>query len=81
MSRLSEQDRRRTVGALLTAIPNLSPAELRICLLVLEQKTTREIAEQLGISVRTVENQRYSIRKKIGGKEHLMLELMKIRGY
>jgi DNA-binding CsgD family transcriptional regulator len=81
MSTTSEQERRRTIAALIGAIPNLSPAELRVCLLVLEEKSTKEIAGELGVSIRTVQNQRYSIRRKLGGGENLLIELMKVRGY
>jgi RNA polymerase sigma factor (sigma-70 family) len=81
MSTPVTREQRRITAALLAAIPRLSPAELRICLLILERKSTREIAAELGVSERTVQNQRYSIRKKLGAHENLAVELMKLRGY
>ncbi|HHM05364.1 MAG TPA: response regulator transcription factor [Gammaproteobacteria bacterium] len=44
----------------------LTPAEWRIVKLVGEYKTSREIAAQLNISVRTVDNHRGHIAKKLG---------------
>ncbi len=46
--------------------PNLTPAEQRIVRLVGEYKTSREIAELLNISVRTVQNHRSHITEKLG---------------
>ncbi len=45
---------------------NLSDREIEICLLVESGLTTREIAELLCTSVRTVDNHRNHIRKKLG---------------
>ncbi len=44
----------------------LSPAEIRIANLILQGKSTKEIARMMNLSARTVENHRNSIRKKIG---------------
>ncbi len=48
----------------------LSPAELSVLRLVSENKTNREIAESLFVSVRTVENHRARISQKLGIKGH-----------
>jgi DNA-binding CsgD family transcriptional regulator len=81
LSKQSRQEQRQTTAALLAAIPNLTPAELRICLLILERKSTRDIADVLHLSQRTIENQRQSIRRKMGATGNLVVELMKVRGY
>ena len=46
--------------------PDLSEAELKVCTLTRNGLTTKEIAEFLGISERTVETHRYKIRRKMG---------------
>ena len=43
----------------------LSPAEYRILSLIAEQKTSKEIGEELFISEKTVRNHRYNISKKL----------------
>lgn len=80
MSPVNTYEQRRSIAALINAMPGLSPAELKVCLLILEQKSTRDIASELGVSERTVQNHRYSIRKKLGGKGNLMVELIRLRG-
>lgn len=45
--------------------PDLSETELKVCTLTRNGLTTKEIAEFLGSSERTVETHRYKIRKKI----------------
>ena len=80
MTNHSTPDQRRTEVALLRAIPTLSPAELKVCLLILQEQSTRAIAGDLGVSERTIHNHRYNIRKKIGGEGNLLVELMKRRG-
>jgi len=44
----------------------LTPAELRVLRLIADFKTSKEIASELGIHFRTVENQRTSIAGKLG---------------
>ena len=43
----------------------ISAKELRVLILVSELKTTQEIASELGVASKTVENQRYSIARKL----------------
>lgn len=47
-------------------LDSLTPTERRILALIAEYLTSREIADQLGISVRTVENHRNKICAKLG---------------
>jgi len=44
---------------------NLTPTEIRIANLIKQDKTTKEIANILKMSSRTIDNHRYSIRKKL----------------
>lgn len=48
------------------ALEDLTPGERRVLALVAANRTSREIAESLGISVKTVENHRTSISAKLG---------------
>jgi PAS domain S-box-containing protein len=45
--------------------PSLTPAELKICCLLRLNLSTKEIAHLLHTSAKTIENQRYRIRKKM----------------
>jgi DNA-binding NarL/FixJ family response regulator len=47
-------------------IGSLTPAERKILRLIAEYKTSREIAEELSVSVRTIENHRSNISSKVG---------------
>lgn len=49
-------------------IRKLSRRETQICQLIAADKSTAEIARILGLSVRSVENHRYRIRKKLGAQ-------------
>ena len=48
-----------------TLISSLSPTEIDILIRISDLKTSREIAEDLFISIRTVENHRYKISRKL----------------
>lgn len=54
-----------TLSATNENITQLTPAELRIIKFVSEFKTSREIANELNISVRTVQNHRHHINEKL----------------
>jgi tetratricopeptide (TPR) repeat protein len=51
---------------LLKSYPDLKPSELKLCSYLRLNLSTKELAEILNKSVRTVENTRFSIRKKMG---------------
>jgi DNA-binding NarL/FixJ family response regulator len=46
-------------------LANLTPAELRVVRLIAQSKTSKEIADELGLSTRTVENHRFNIGTKL----------------
>ena len=52
--------------SLLLAYPDLKPSELKLCSYLRLNLSTKELADVLNKSVRTVENTRFSIRKKMG---------------
>jgi DNA-binding CsgD family transcriptional regulator len=57
----------------------LTPREIQIAYLVKEGKSSREMAELLNVSMRTIESHRQKIRMKIGiknGKANLRSQLM-----
>ena len=51
--------------ALLSLHPSLSPSDLRLCSYIKMNQSSNEIAQLTGVSIRTVESQRYRLRKKI----------------
>lgn len=63
---MRRHERLSAVGRALPALALLTPAEKRVLRLVADNKATKEIAEQLGVSPRTVDNQRARIVAKLG---------------
>jgi DNA-binding NarL/FixJ family response regulator len=53
-------------SGLVSGLTQLTPAELRVLLLIAENRTTEEIAEALCVSPRTVEGHRAHIGRKLG---------------
>jgi tetratricopeptide (TPR) repeat protein len=53
------------IGKLIEHYPNLSPSELRLCAMLRLQLSTKDIADLSNRSIRTVENTRTNIRKKL----------------
>ena len=47
-------------------VESLTPAERKVLRLIADYKTSREIADELSISVRTVDNHRSNISGKVG---------------
>ena len=62
---LTRHDRTRALRAEKPGLDRLTPAERRILKLIAEDRTSKEIAEQLGVSPRTVENHRTNICAKL----------------
>jgi DNA-binding NarL/FixJ family response regulator len=62
---LSKNRGRKTLASSLPSINDLTKTELNILKLISESKTTREIADDLFISYKTVENHRSNIAKKL----------------
>ncbi len=56
---------RRKQGTLPTELGNLTPAELQILRLIADLKSNQEIADELAVSKRTVENHRVNISRKL----------------
>jgi len=56
----------RKTGPEARGMETLSPAERRILKLIASDKTSKEIAEELGLSPRTVENHRSNMSAKLG---------------
>ena len=63
---LSRRNRADGLASHLPSINDLTASERRILLLIAESKTNKEIAEQMFISVRTVEHHRANICAKLG---------------
>jgi DNA-binding CsgD family transcriptional regulator len=53
------------LGKLSDRFPDLTPGELKICLLLRINLSTKEIASLLSVSTRAVEGHRYNIRRKL----------------
>jgi DNA-binding CsgD family transcriptional regulator len=67
---------------LLEKYPDLSPAELKICALLSSNMSSRSVADITNRSVRTVENTRNNIRKKmkLTKTENLVSHLIRLSG-
>ena len=63
---LLARSRRAAPAAQLTGVNELTPTERRILVLLSDFKTTKEIAAELGVSPRTVDNHRAHICSKLG---------------
>ena len=60
------------------AYRDLTPTEIRVANLIREGRSSKEVAERLGLSPRTVHTHRYNIRKKLnlcGGSKTLRAHL------
>jgi DNA-binding NarL/FixJ family response regulator len=62
---VQRQERSRTLHAQKPGLGQLTPAEKRILRMISQDKTSKEIAEELGISPRTVETHRLHICEKL----------------
>ncbi|MBS1914631.1 MAG: tetratricopeptide repeat protein [Bacteroidetes bacterium] len=56
-----------------TRYPTLTATELKVCALMRINLDTKEIARMLSTSLRTVQNHRYNIRKKLGLEDRVSL--------
>jgi len=63
---LTRSERARSLLRRHPALERLTPAERRILRLIAEDRTSKEIADALGLSPRTVENHRTNISTKLG---------------
>jgi tetratricopeptide (TPR) repeat protein len=65
---------------LLAAYPDFKPSELKLCSYLRLNLSTKELAEVLNKSVRTIENTRFSIRKKmgLGPEDNLVAQLIAV---
>ena len=57
----------------------ISPQEAKVLALVAQKRTNKEIAQQLNISVLTVQDHRRSVRRKLGlkGGKNILMEYLK----
>ncbi|HMK39654.1 MAG TPA: response regulator transcription factor, partial [Bacteroidota bacterium] len=69
----------KSLGQTLPSLERLTPSERRVLRLLSLNKTSREIAGELFVSVRTIENHRTHICAKLGLKGHNQLLLLAIR--
>lgn len=67
------------IKALSEEIPNLTSTQFKVCVYLRAGYSTREIADDLRVSVRAVENHRYRLRKRmnLSHSESLTTHLMK----
>ncbi len=67
---LDRQDRFETIVNDAPGIKNLTPSERKVLRLIAMNKTSKEIAAELFISTRTVQNHRQNISEKLGLRGH-----------
>ena len=67
---LNRQDKIQSLKTKVPALENLTPGERKILKLIAENKTSKEIAETLFISIKTVQNHRQNISQKLGFRGH-----------
>ena len=63
---INRADRAKSLGEKMASVNDLTPTERRILRLIDDYKTSKQIAEQLCIHYRTVENHRTNISAKLG---------------
>ena len=63
---IMESNLNEIISPLSRGLLTLTPAELQVANLVREGKTAKEIADLLNLSIRTIEDHRKKIRKKLG---------------
>ena len=67
---IDRKTKRQSLTKSMPSLLDLTPAERQILKLLAENKTSRQIADVLNISIRTVENHRSHICSKLGIKGH-----------
>ena len=67
----------RFIQTLTIALPDLSSSQFRVCIYLKAGYNTREIAEEMNLSIRSVESHRYRLRRKLGvtGSKNLAMHL------
>ena len=65
LERLVDAGNRPFLQKLSARCPTLTPAELRVCSLLRDNLSTKEIAQLLNVSERNIESHRYSVRRKL----------------
>ena len=64
-----------TAGNRVASLQGLSPTERKVLARISESRSTREIADEMFVSVRTIETHRYNICSKLGVKgSHALLK-------
>jgi DNA-binding NarL/FixJ family response regulator len=78
-SHLLNRSRRASASKHQSGISDLTPTERRVLFLLAELKTSKEIADELGTSIRTVENHRAHICRKLDLQGALALTKFALR--
>ncbi len=65
---LSVPENIQLIRSIMNHYPMLTASEAKVCSMIFEQYSNKQIAEKLSLSIRTVENHRYHIRQKLGVK-------------